>query len=146
MYAPQFLQIANFLASTARNTWVSSSCCPVPYAAARALLTRIIASAADMASAAVTTFSLSRSASSTTRGPRASTRPNPDGKPDSGQTLAIWNGPSMRCAASFGYKKGYELMRDSLREFLRTWPWVLLALLLLSEGLTRIHLMQGVLS
>ena len=38
------------------------------------------------------------------------------------------------------------LTRDLFREFLRTWPWVLLGLLLLSEGLTRIHLMQGVLS
>ena len=37
-------------------------------------------------------------------------------------------------------------MRDFLRDFLRTWPWVLAGLLLLSEGLTRIHLMQGVLS
>ena len=111
-YAPQFLPAASLLASTAHSTWVSSRCCPVPYAGAQALLTRIIASAADTASAAATTFSPSRSASSTTRGPRAFTRPNPDGKPDSGQTLAIWNGPSMRCAASFGYKEGSKLMRE----------------------------------
>ena len=38
-------------------------------------------------------------------------------------------------------------MRDLLREFLRTWPWVLFCLLLLSAGLTGIHyLLQGVLS
>ena len=151
--APQFLPIANFLASTARSTWVSSSCCPVPYAGAQALLTRIIASAVDTANAAATTFSPSRSASSTTREPKAFTRPDPDGKHASGQTLTIWTGPSMRCAASFGYKEGYELMRDLLREFLPVCSWVFLGLLLLSAGLmllsaglTVIHLLVGVLA
>ena len=36
-------------------------------------------------------------------------------------------------------------MRDLLREVLRTWAWVLFGLLLLSAGLTVIHLLVGVL-